>query len=294
MSQNYRAAFSIYEKQNEDLQECLIDVFSSHKSLSGFFKKLSPLLDKKGRNDPETLDAIYVLARECDGLGRHDDAEKLYSEVVRGRMEKSRYDPATLEAAVSLATALRRNRRHDEAIAWYGEVLDILINLHSASEPIALATAFQLGSVMEEVGYYDDARQWYENVLEKQMENPKLGPGHPNTLNTSHGLASVLGKLGDYEGAELWYVETLNGMLKVLGKSHPDTRSTWWELQLLCNRQGRNQTLENCRKALDSAPEQAPQTSESKITTVTVKEISVYSGDDTVYVRHTRSRPAMH
>ncbi|KZP04245.1 TPR-like protein [Athelia psychrophila] len=191
-----------------------------------------------GSNDIRTLNVMHLLARVCASLGRYQEAEPQFLQVLAATEEQLGADhPDTLAIVNNLASLYESQGRFNEAESLYGRALAGKEKQLGTDHPATLVTVDNLARLYKSQGRFNEAEGLYGRALagnEKQ-----LGADHPDTLATVNNLAMLYQGQGRFNEAESLYGRALAGKEKQLGADHPDTLVTVANLASLYQSQGR-------------------------------------------------------
>ncbi len=175
-----------------------------------------------GENHKDTLIAMGLLARLYNQMGQHEDAEKLYLEIIDkqnlGKHEDLRTKLTTFN---NLASLYLSQSRYEEAENIYVETLQDSLREFGSEDVGALQAMQNLGAMYIAKGDYDRGATLLQKVL--KSVRLVLGENHPQTLSVLHNYASLLVSKGEYEKAIPLMKELLTRKEQVLGPDHADT-----------------------------------------------------------------------
>ena len=174
---------------------------------------------KQGQPDRAPLDVDRALQRGMAHYesGRHDEAERVYGEVVAS-------DPRQSDALHMLGVLAHRAGRHELAVAYLaqaievdpatpgfhhnlGEALSALGRIDEAVEQYSLAVELRpsyavahngLGAALYRLGVHDEAMQHFELALTLE---PGLAMAHANLGATLEAAGQLVDAVGRYEQA---------------------------------------------------------------------------------------------
>jgi tetratricopeptide (TPR) repeat protein len=140
-----------------------------------------------GRNNPETLDAMEILAALLVELGQQGDAEQLYLELIKLRRQVFSTDDVRIALCmVRLAVQLDAQGRVDDAEKYYREA--VRLNKDRVAN-IAVAGRVMLVMLLHKQGHLGEAVDLYMQAL---------AAGHATVMKqqimdtVSHGLKDAL------------------------------------------------------------------------------------------------------
>jgi len=156
----------------------------------------------------ELYQANIVIAQYLRSWGRYDEAEMLFSHVLRGNEKLFGPDhPETLVMRLHLGLVYHWQGRHNEA-----ELLG-LRNDHIET----IWVVHYLAEMCRSQGWDSEAETLYMRALTGYEKD--LGPEHHNLLLVNSGLANTYQSQGRYEESEMLFKRVLIGYEKI----HPDT-----------------------------------------------------------------------
>ncbi|KAH7117472.1 hypothetical protein EDB81DRAFT_892338 [Dactylonectria macrodidyma] len=206
-----------------------------------------------GREHPDTLTSVHILALVLRYQGKYEEAEQMNrraldaSEKVLGREH-----PDTLMSISNLALVLQYQGKYEEAEQMNRRALDAWEKVLGREHPSTLTSISNLALVLGDQGKYEEAEQMNRRALDAKEK--VLGREHPDTLTSISNLASVLQCQGNYEEAEQMNRRALDASEKVLGREHPDTLTSISNLALVLRDQGKHEEAEQMnRRALDAS-----------------------------------------
>ncbi|KAJ7191425.1 kinase-like domain-containing protein [Mycena pura] len=196
-----------------------------------------------GKEDPDTLSAMYDLACTYYQLGRLAAAEELHAETAERRKRiLSPNHPDTLASIHHLTFVYRRLGRLTEALALGTTVLEKRQQILGADHPNTLGAMHNLALTFYDLHYLTDAAKLQESVLEKQKR--VLGRDHPDTLTGMQNLAATYYDLRRFGDAEELLELAWDGRRRILGKDHPCTLRTAEKLIDMYQKLGRPKKAE--------------------------------------------------
>ncbi|KAJ5464890.1 uncharacterized protein N7458_000576 [Penicillium daleae] len=199
-----------------------------------FIKNLSLL----GAENEEALDSTTMLAGAYRLVGRWEEAEQLYLQVLETCKTKLSADhPSTLSSMANLASTYRNQGRWDEAEQLEVQVLETRRTKLGKDHPSTLTSMANLASTYRNQGRWDEAEQLLMHVLETRKI--KFGADHPDTLTSMANLASTYRDQGRWDEAEQIDLQVLKTCRTKLGADHPDTLTSMANLASTYRNQGR-------------------------------------------------------
>ncbi len=175
-----------------------------------------------GRDQPDTADALYLLADLTQQKGDYIKAEQLFRELVA--LRKKTVGESDLAYAASLGAL-------GECLYWEAKDTEAETVLRRALK-IDRDKGADYGSdvrnylalVLERKGEYTEAGSLLNEAV--AIDARTKGVDNPDYAISLHNLASALIDQGDLNGAEKRLRETLAIRRRVLGRDHPMTAMT--------------------------------------------------------------------
>ncbi|KAH7123380.1 putative kinesin [Dactylonectria estremocensis] len=205
-----------------------------------------------GREHPDTLMSVHILALVLQDQGKYEEAEQMNRQALDAREKVlGREHPDTLTSIGNLALVLQDQGKYEEAEQMNRRALDASEKVLGREHPYTLTGISNLALVLQYQGKYEEAEQMNRRALDASEK--VLGREHPSTLTTINNLASVLQDQGKYEEAEQMNRRALDAREKVLGREHPDTLASISNLASVLQGQGKYEEAEQMnRRALDA------------------------------------------
>jgi len=175
-----------------------------------------------GDEHPDTINAMFGLARAVQEQGRLNDAEKLYGQVLSFQQKVFGVkDRETLWSMLSLADIAQWQGRLSESESLVRQLLALARQTLPEEDNLTLQALDCLGLVLWNLHVLEEA----ETVLRDALKGLRrtLGPEHPETLQTTDNLAKVLLDQRKTSEAETLFVQTLETRIRLLGRDHPHT-----------------------------------------------------------------------
>ncbi|KAI8666162.1 hypothetical protein NCS57_00840200 [Fusarium keratoplasticum] len=204
-----------------------------------------------GREHPDTLTSVGILASVLRDLGKYEESEQMNRRVLEAREKVlGREHPDTLTSVSNLASVLQNQGKYEEAEQMNRRALEVREEVLGREHPDTLTSVGNLASVLQNQGKYEEAEQMNRRALYSREK--MLGREHPDTLVSIRLLASVLQQQGKYEESEQMNRRTLYSREKVLGREHPDTLTSVSNLASVLQNQGKYEEAEQMnRRALE-------------------------------------------
>jgi tetratricopeptide (TPR) repeat protein len=147
-----------------------------------------------GEDDPRTMVDAAAYAGILDGLGRHEESERIYRSALE-IFEKT-FGPRHYEVAANLhnlAASLAARGMFQEAEEYYRRALAIKEELLGADSPDAALTRHNLGNLLSQTGRFAEAVLLLENAV-AILEN-RLRPEHPHLILARENLQTAVRSL---------------------------------------------------------------------------------------------------
>ncbi|MEL7473350.1 MAG: tetratricopeptide repeat protein, partial [Planctomycetota bacterium] len=190
----------------------------------------------RGSEDDATLLAALTLGRSLGNLGRFDEADALYRDVLDSTSDRSAADPLRLEAEVRRGLSLVLLGRLAQAESWLLATLDRHESALGAEAPETLRAVVFVSRLREEQGQIDEAEALARRAVEGFHET--LGADHARSLVAEQRLAMMVARRGRDAEAVVLLSAALERQLRVLGESHRTTFTTTRELAKALRRTG--------------------------------------------------------
>jgi cellulose biosynthesis protein BcsQ len=118
-----------------------------------------------------------------------------------------------------------RNRGQNDAALELGQRLREVWRAQAPEDIWTLALGFEVANVLRQRGSAAESLAIDEDVYERQLRSPKLGPTHLHTLMTAGSLASDLRSIGRWDDALVRDRETHEQLSRIYTPDHPRTLS---------------------------------------------------------------------
>ncbi|KAL6406227.1 hypothetical protein AUP68_10396 [Ilyonectria robusta] len=177
-----------------------------------------------GREHPDTLMSVYILALVLRYQGKYEEAEQINRRALDA-WEKvlGREHPSTLASVSNLALMLRYQGKYEEAEQMNRRALDAWEKVLGREHPSTLMSVSNLALVLQYQGKYEEAEQMNRRALDAREK--VLGREHPDTLTSVHNLAYLFHRQTRFSEAANLYERARSGYVKVLGSDHSTTRA---------------------------------------------------------------------
>jgi serine/threonine protein kinase/Tfp pilus assembly protein PilF len=156
-----------------------------------------------GDDHPDTLNSINNLSHLLQTQGKLSEAEPICKEALdRCRRVLGDDHGNTLIVMMNYASLLRAQQRYAEAEPVQREVLQKCRRVLGDAHPRTLVAINNLGSLLREQQKFSEGETLLREAVERSVENPNIGPDHPNTRASAASLALCLEALGRRDDAE--------------------------------------------------------------------------------------------
>ncbi len=181
------------------------------------------LLDHaRGRDAPETLQAMRNLANILADEGRFDLAEPLARESLDRTIALHGEDAAaTVDPIVVLSRVLHESGKMKEAADYLDRGLRTAEAKLGERNPEALYAMHNKASALKDEGRFDEAIDLFRRVI--RLRRDVYGPTNSQTLSSMNNLAGTLQKAGRNEEALDMFREIHGLRLKMFGENHAAT-----------------------------------------------------------------------
>jgi tetratricopeptide (TPR) repeat protein len=197
------------------------------------------------------LDLLFNVAESYSVLGKYQEAEQMYRQVLELREKVlGRDHPFTIASMNNFACTLDNLGKYKEAEAMYQQVFELLEKVLGREHPFTIASIDNLGVVLGRLERLEEAETMHRQALE--LTEKVLGREHPSTLNSINNLGIVLESLERHKEAETILRQALELREKVLGNEHPSTLNSMNNLGIVLESLGRHKEAETIlRQALE-------------------------------------------
>ncbi|MFN0244376.1 MAG: tetratricopeptide repeat protein [Planctomycetota bacterium] len=169
-----------------------------------------------GPEAPTTLNLMGQLANELRFLGRLEESEVLYRELLRVRREHDGTDSRMTHIALnSLAVLLHSSDRPAEAEPLYREAAEIGERLWGPDNEDTLTANFNLASIQRDLGNLEQAEQRMAELVPRFRR--VFGDAHVKTATVVHHLGCVYDRLGRWREALPLVEESVHTLVRVQG-----------------------------------------------------------------------------
>jgi serine/threonine protein kinase/tetratricopeptide (TPR) repeat protein len=154
-----------------------------------------------GRNHPETLHTMSLLAGAYTWVGRAPEAVVLYEHLLESTRARHGPDhPATLDVIVRLATACRRAGDWHRAMRLMEQVVEQEQAQRGLTVASASGSAHVLGMLYLDAGRFQEACARLDKVF--ALRKATLGPDHNDTLYVMGSCAQAYQRAGKLDEAD--------------------------------------------------------------------------------------------
>jgi serine/threonine protein kinase/Tfp pilus assembly protein PilF len=186
---------------------------------------------KLGREDPETLHSMHLLASAYRDAGMLHLALPLCEETLK--LRKARLGPEhpyTLSSMNSLAQVYRDAGKLDLALPLFEETLQLEKSNLGIEHPYIRSCMNNLAAAYQDAGKLELALPLFEETL--QLSKANRGPEHPETLTNMNNLAMAYQAARKLDLAVPLLEETLRLRKSRQGPEHPLTLTSMNNLAL--------------------------------------------------------------
>ena len=174
-----------------------------------------------GRDHPDVIGNLSILAGVLSELGEFEEAERLDREALAAA--QSLYGPRHRQVAYTLSDlglVLSSNEKLIEAEECYRRALEMRRTLPDVPPDELAAGLNNLGSILQQVGRVNEAEPLLREAL--VIRRAELHPDHPNLLSVLNNLGSLLRKQEKFDEAEGLLAEVVAVQRRTLTSIHPD------------------------------------------------------------------------
>ncbi|PIE03472.1 MAG: hypothetical protein CSA81_01960 [Acidobacteria bacterium] len=175
-----------------------------------------------GTRNQESLNSMNLKALSLSKLGRFEESERLFEEIVDIQKQiLGEEHPDTLASLGNLGIQKIELGKYQEAETILKQVVHLERRVLGVEHPSTLVSKGNLALVFMSLGQYETA----EEVLLDLLQSTKrvLGKEHPDTLTAMSNLATTYSELGRYNEARRLFQKVVDIEERVLGRDHPDT-----------------------------------------------------------------------
>lgn len=169
----------------------------------------------------EEADSLIILARMCEQLKREDDALRLY-QLASGEKGVAEVEAEECYAALMGQAGIHCGRgEHELAGELYMDAARVAVSVFGEESVWVAKTAHALADCYRQHHQYDKATDWYK--VAGKIWRAQFGELDLRYAAALDGQALSYDQMGVYAKAEPNYNRVLNIRETVLGRTHPDT-----------------------------------------------------------------------
>jgi tetratricopeptide (TPR) repeat protein len=140
-----------------------------------------------GRDDPNTVDSLGLLALVLDHQGRRKETEELGVQVMETRKRVlGQEHPSTLTSMANLASTYRNQGRWKEAEELFVQVMETRKRVLGQEHPSTLTSMANLAHTWKSQGRDKEAIDLMKQA--ERLQRDILGSGHPLTMGSMQTL----------------------------------------------------------------------------------------------------------
>jgi len=217
----------------------------------GLYRRADPLFEKAvatrrrllGPEHPDTLQSIYLSAKNLNDEGQYAEAEKRLRTVLEAqRRVLGPNHPDTVKSMIAIAGVIYEEGRYQEAEKLQRELLDLQRHMPVRDEQREAMTMNNLATNLTAQNRYGESELLFAQTVE--LERRLFGPEHPVTLQSMSNMVRTFNNERKYSEAETLARHTLDIQRRVLGQDHEDTQWTIHNLAVAFRESGRPQEAE--------------------------------------------------
>lgn len=185
--------------------------------------------DRFGEKHEYTVAAMVSRANALRQLGELSEADGLLdTAITRYATDFGEEHPLTLVARVNRAMVWRAQERHDEARERDEAAYRSLSAVLGEDHPYTLCAATAYATDLSLAGRHDEALRLSTGIIQASQRiaggghEAREGAAHPYVLMRAVNLAHDLRAVGDRIEAEALLQESLSGLRRSLGPTHPE------------------------------------------------------------------------
>jgi serine/threonine protein kinase len=154
-----------------------------------------------GDAGPETLNSKRELAGLYQSQGKHERAEAIFCEVLKGSTDKlGPTHRSTLTAKNNLALFYHDRQKYDQAEPLYREALQTCLASLGQNDPLTQIVQSNLADMYRKRGDNQQAETLYQELVRQRTASH--GADHPDTVLSKRSLAQVLRALDKHKQAD--------------------------------------------------------------------------------------------
>lgn len=231
------APYAVFEFYLSDLRQAQGKYTAAHELAKSAYEKFSRLF---GDENPETVDAMGILAATLDDLGRYDEALTLQEKILAFRTETFGENHAeTVNAADFLATTLEYLGKYDESLILQEKVLESRKKTFGDKHPLTVNAMNNLAILLDDLGRYNETLTLQEQVLAARKEI--FGEEHPETVAAMNNLSVTMSQLKRFDDALALQEKVLELRKEIFGEEHIETLGAMQNLSISLNDLDRNE-----------------------------------------------------
>ena len=207
-----------------DLRQRLARVAAAFGSNERAEQEIRRVLDARAElpaESDEVLSARLDLAIFLNALGRTDEAEPLYLELLAATDGRDVEDPLRRQALAGVAAIDAQRGRFPEALERYAQLRDALARSRAETDKDLLQVRRLRAEVLTQAGRRDEAAAETEALL--PLFRATLGDGHRETLSAMFAHARLLRDLKRFEPSLALANEAVEVLTRRYGRGHPET-----------------------------------------------------------------------
>jgi len=199
----------------------------------GLYREAAPLFEKAiatrqrvlGPEHPDTLQSIYLSAKNLNDEGQYAEAEKRLRSVldIQRRVQGPQH-PDTMKSMIAIAGVVYEEGHYQEAEKLQRDLLELQRHLPIRDEQREAMTMNNLATNLDAQGRAAESEQLFAETVE--LDRRVFGPEHPITLQSASNMVRTLNGQKKYPQAEVLARQTLAIQQRVLGPEHEDTQWT--------------------------------------------------------------------
>jgi non-specific serine/threonine protein kinase/serine/threonine-protein kinase len=234
-----------------EVQARLMDTMGQVYWSLGLYREAEPIIDKAvatrrkvlGPEDPDTLQSIFLSAKNLNDEGQLAEAEKRLRSILDAqRRVLGPNHPDTVKTMVGIAAITYKEGRFKEAEKLQRELLELERHMPVRDEGLEAHTMNNLATNLNSEGRYAESEQLFAQTVE--LERRLFGPEHPITLESMSVMVRTLISEAKYPEAEKLARQTLEIQRRVLGPDHRDTQWTNFNLAVALREDGHPEKAE--------------------------------------------------
>jgi len=190
-----------------------------------------------GPEAPDTLEAGLILARIYKILGRFDEADSMFQQVIATREKLyGESDKRTITAKWDLAQSLVKQRRFSEAESMLRQLEQTSAEAYGPGDPDTLSLAMAVAYLYRDRGDEAAATKIYRKTFATSEE--ANGLDNATTQSLGDNLAIQLVEMGDYLEAKKVGQRVLDSRVRTIGENQGLTIGSMGTLALALNKLG--------------------------------------------------------